>query len=508
MTAVVAATAVLAVAGCASATPERRDTGVAMFQWTWDAIAAECPTLGEAGVAWVLTSPPQEHVDGATVGTGRDAGGPDGTDADTEGPDGSEWWWSYQPVSYAVESRLGTSDEFAAMAATCGEAGVDVYADAVINHMAGVESGTGWAGTAFSHYEYPAAGAGSEGGALYGRDDFHDCDRNPEDDIDGYTEPFVIQHCELENLADLATESEHVRATIGAYLQHLLDLGATGFRIDAAKHIDPDDLAAIVAALPEGTPVISEVIRGAGEPVHPEQYTPFSTVWEFGWADRVGDFVHSGSARALADFSPGPYGLLEEGARTFVVNHDTERNGSTLSYANGAELSAATAIMLASDYGPPTLYSGYAFSDRDQGPALETDGSVADASCTGDEQPDVVAGAGWEDRAWVCQHRWPGTLELVAWRTRVVDAPVTATESHTRDGFRGAAVSIARGDTGVMIVNVTEHPIQVVVPTELADGRYCDIVLPDCAPVVVDYSEIHVTLQPWQTVALDRFTRP
>ena len=45
------------------------------------------------------------------------------------------------------------------------EAGVDVYADAVINHMAGVESGTGWAGTAFSHYEYPAAGAGSEGGA-------------------------------------------------------------------------------------------------------------------------------------------------------------------------------------------------------------------------------------------------------------------------------------------------------------------------------------------------------
>ena len=85
---------------------------------------------------------------------------------------------------------------------------------------------------------------------------------------------------------------------------------------------------------------------------------------------------------------------------------------------------------------------------------------------------------------------------------------MTATESHTRDGFRGAAVSIARGDTGVMIVNVTEHPIQVVVPTELADGRYCDIVLPDCAPVVVDYSEIHVTLQPWQTVALDRFTRP
>lgn len=456
-----------------------------MFQWSWNAIAAECPALGEAGVDWVLPSPAQEHVDGATAGL--------------ENADGTEWWWSYQPVSYAVESRLGTRDEFAAMTAACGEAGVDIYADAVINHMAGVDAGTGWAGTAFDHYEYPG---------LYGRDDFHDCNRTPDDDIDSYTEPFVIQHCELENLADLATESESVRATIVAYLEDLLSLGVTGFRIDAAKHIDPDDLAAIVAALPEGTPVISEVIRGPGEPVQPEQYTDFSTVWEFGWADRIGDFVRSGSARAIADFSPGPYGLLEQQARTFVANHDTERNGSTLSYANGAEFAAATAIMLASDYGPPTLYSGYSFSDRDAGPPLEADGSVADASCTGDEHADVVAEEGWEDGAWVCQHRWPGTLELVAWRTRVVDAPVTATESHTQEGMRGAAVSIARGSTGIAIVNVTEHPIGVAVPTELADGTYCDVVLPDCAPVAVDYSEVLVTLQPWQTVALDRFTRP
>ncbi|RWR16897.1 hypothetical protein D8Y24_12485, partial [Agrococcus lahaulensis] len=80
LTAAAATAAVLAVAGCASAAPERRDTGLAMFQWTWDAIAAECPALGEAGVAWVLTSPPQEHVDGATAGLA--------------GADGSEWWWS------------------------------------------------------------------------------------------------------------------------------------------------------------------------------------------------------------------------------------------------------------------------------------------------------------------------------------------------------------------------------------------------------------------------------
>ena len=488
LAAIVAAAAVLGVAGCASAAPERRDTGVAMFQWSWDAIAAECPALGEAGVAWVLTSPPQEHVDGATA----DFTGADDT-LGTAGADGSEWWWSYQPVSYLVDSRLGTSDQFAAMTRACGDAGVDVYADAVINHMAGVEEGTGWSGTSFGHYAYPG---------LYQQSDFHHCDRTPDDDIDAYTEPFVIQHCELENLADLATESPHVRANIGAYLQTLLDLGATGFRIDAAKHIDPDDLAAIVAALPDGTPVISEVIRGAGEPVSPEQYTPFSTVWEFGWADRVGEFVHSGSARALADLSPDAYGLLEEGARTFVANHDTERNDTTLSYRNGAEFSAATAIMLASDYGPPTLYSGYAFTDRDAGPVLEEDGTVADASCTGEEHPDRIVD-GWEDGAWVCQHRWPGTLELVSWRARVVDAPVTETTS-----VDDAYVSL-RGEAAAFAVLLDDEAAAVEVPVGLPDGSYCDVVVPDCASVVeVSGGVAALELGPWQAVALDASTRP
>ncbi|MBO1769638.1 alpha-amylase family glycosyl hydrolase [Agrococcus sp. TF02-05] len=487
LAALVATAAVLAVAGCASAPPERRDAGVAMFQWTWDAIAAECPALGDAGVAWVLTSPPQEHVDGATAAL-PDA---DGT-AGPAGPDGTEWWWSYQPVSYAVESRLGTRDEFAAMTAACGEAGVDVYADAVINHMAGVESGSGWAGTAFEHYEYPG---------LYGRADFHDCNRTPDDDIDAYREPFVIQHCELENLADLATESESVRATIVGYLEDLLSLGVTGFRVDAAKHIDPDDVAAIVGALPEGTPVISEVIRGAGEPVLPEQYTGFSTVWEFGWAERVGAFVRGGQARALADLSPAGYGLLEEGQRTFVANHDTERNSQTLSYRDGGAFAAATAVMLASDYGPPTLYSGYAFTDRDAGPVLEADGSVADASCAADARPDPEGG--WQDGDWVCQHRWPGTLELVSWRSRVVDAPVTEQSS-----IDSVFVSL-RGETAAFAVQLDDSPASVEVPVGLPDGDYCDVVVPDCASVVeVAGGVAALELDPWQAVALDRSARP
>lgn len=91
-----------------------------LFQWTWDSVAAECTsTLGPAGYGWVQVSPPQEHVRGTA------------------------WWTSYQPVSYRIESKLGTRAEFAAMVDTCRDAGVGVVVDAVVNHTTGADQGSG-----------------------------------------------------------------------------------------------------------------------------------------------------------------------------------------------------------------------------------------------------------------------------------------------------------------------------------------------------------------------------
>jgi alpha-amylase len=236
-----------AASGSAAGPAGARDVGVQLFQWTWDAIAAECTDdLGPAGYGWVLTSPPQEHVLG------------------------SEWWTAYQPVSYRIESRLGTREQFAAMVTACHAAGVDVVADAVVNHMTGKDApGTGWAGSTYAHYDYPGTWSDAAG-------DFHHCGVGPADDIGSYRDAYEVQSCELSNLADLATGTAHVQDGIVAYLHDLLSLGVDGFRIDAAKHIPVDDLAAVVDRLPAGTRILSEVIRGSGEPVTPAQYT---TVW-------------------------------------------------------------------------------------------------------------------------------------------------------------------------------------------------------------------------------------
>lgn len=303
--------AVVGVTACSGSTtpeaggppdePARNDVGVQLFQWTWDSIAAECTdVLGPAGVGWVLTSPPQEHIVG------------------------DPWWTSYQPVSYQVESRLGTREQFEAMVGACSEAGIDVVADAVVNHMTGQdEPGTGWAGSSFEHYSYPG---------LYTAEDFHHCGLTPNDDIVDYSNAEQVQTCELVNLADLDTANPEVQTTIRGYLEDLLDLGVAGFRIDAAKHMAAGDVAAIVEGLPEGTIVMQEVIGARSEPIQPADYADNGQVFDFYYASHLTGAVEGGSLEQVFQVDAASTGLTSDGAVVFVDNHDTERDGANLSF--------------------------------------------------------------------------------------------------------------------------------------------------------------------------------
>ena len=60
----------------------------------------------------------------------------------------------YQPVSYKIFSRSGDRDEFAAMVSTCAAEGVDIYVDAVINHMTGGPDSQIRTGRAGTKYQY------------------------------------------------------------------------------------------------------------------------------------------------------------------------------------------------------------------------------------------------------------------------------------------------------------------------------------------------------------------
>lgn len=59
--------------------------------------------------------------------------------------------------------------------------------------MSGADSGTGVAGSSFTHYVYPG---------IYEYQDFHHCGLEPGDDIVNYDNRLEVQTCELVNLAE------------------------------------------------------------------------------------------------------------------------------------------------------------------------------------------------------------------------------------------------------------------------------------------------------------------
>lgn len=443
-----AALAVSLLVGCTPAAPDAEPsptsapvagpgTGVLLFQWTWEAIASECEdVLAPAGYDWVLTSPPQEHVLG------------------------EEWWTAYQPVSYLLESRLGTRDEFARMVRRCDEVGVAVVADAVVNHMTGQdEPGSGWAGSPYAHYDYPGLYSDADG-------DFHHCDLTPEDDIQSYQVRAQVQRCELVDLADLATGTPRVRERIVAYLEDLLSLGVAGFRIDAAKHMPAEDVAALVAELPEGTLVLQEVIGARGEPIRPQEYLPNGYVFDFLHGQELAAVVGGGSVyRALA-LGDSETALPSERSVVFVENHDTERNGSTPSYKDRDTYVQTVVLLLALDHGTPVVHSGYAFVDRDAGPPQDAAGEVVDASCPDDAGPDARPQVG----TFVCQHRWTAVAGMVGWR----DAVGGGALEDVWEGRR--AVAFGRGAEGFVVVNGNAAELAETFTTSLPAGTYCDVV--------------------------------
>ncbi len=407
--------------------------GVQLFLWNFNSVAQECEHLGDAGIDWVLVAPPQEHIQGG------------------------EWWVGYQPVSYKLESQLGTQSEFEAMVKTCGDQGVEIYVDAVINHMTGSSECVGTAGTQYAKYEY---------GDLYTRSDFHACEETMDGQIADWASITQVQQCELLNLADLRTEDATVQAKIVGYLQSLVDLGVTGFRIDAAKHIAVADLEAIKAKLPAEIKYIQEVIPGTPS-AEPGDYLSVGDIFGFDLAYQLASIFTQQVAFLPDTSTESPWITPSNQTVVMVSNHDTERNGQTLNYSQPAQFEAATALMLALDYGQPMLYSSFAFDSYDWAPKDEN-GRMLDAKCA---QSSEIYLTNHEAGTWLCQHRMNSVNGMIQFRDETSGLPVT--NPQTSD----AVLSFERGDKGFFAVNVTAMDQKgVEITTNLADGKYSDLI--------------------------------
>jgi hypothetical protein len=183
--------------------PQSKQVIIQMFEWSWDSIASECKNfIGPAGYGYVQGA----HV--ILFATRRPLTAAFPVNPAQEHITGSQWWVDYQAVSYKLETKRGNREQFANMVKACHAADVKVIvgasrikamsglthleSDTLFNHMAGIDSGVGFAGSSFTHYDYPG---------IYTRGNFHHCG-TPGDNIQDFKSRKQVQTCQLVNLAE------------------------------------------------------------------------------------------------------------------------------------------------------------------------------------------------------------------------------------------------------------------------------------------------------------------
>ena len=461
---------------------------VHLFEWRWADIEKECSFLAAKGFTGVQVSPPNEHLV-PTV----DQGGQPASDY--------PWWARYQPVTHLAgpttfDSRSGTWAEFTNMANTCNNLGVGIYVDAVFNHMADIQVGSPPAGTSGTQYQSTLPGRFY--GAQYQEDDFHgDCT------ISSYKDRAQVQRCKLAGLPDLDTGKVDVQTEIRNYLQALINAGVKGFRIDGAKHMAAQDIAAILNGLTGSFYVFQEAIDiDATERVRDWEYTPSGDVTEFEYSViAMGNKFNncSGVLSDLQTFTTWSAMMPGRFAQVFVDNHDNQRGhgpggACIVDHRDGAVHRLANVFTLAYPYGHPSVMSSYYWSDNpasqagdSMGPPTVNGGpgsSGATKPVYGDNQAagDYPANCSGSYPAeptnddlgkWVCEHRNTAIANMVKFRQVTNGEPVTNWQNI--GGAPSNHIAFGRGNKGFVAINRTSSEATTTYQTGMAAGTYCDI---------------------------------
>jgi len=413
---------------------------VHLFEWHWDTIADECERfLGPKKVGGIQISPPNEN---RVIGD-------------------RPWWERYQPVSYTLTTRSGDRAALKDMIDRCHAVGVNVYADAVINHMASCcGQGTGTAGSSMDYDKesFPAV--------PYSHFDFNDNNCNTASGgIENYNDANQVRNCRLVGLIDLNQGTDYVRNMIIDYFNDLLSLGVDGFRVDAVKHMWPGDVNYIFTNTDKtyngkNPYFVSEVIdKNSGEPIHASDYFSSGQVTDFMYGIEIKKNIHQ--IHYLKTFGES-WGLLPDYySLTFLNNHDNQRDAAdtVITFQNDPyDFKIATAFQLAWPYGVSRVMSSYYFSDFDAGPPGNQRSVNSDTATT--------CGNGW-----ACEHRWKVIAPMFEF-----EAVVEGTKMNDWWDNGKNQIAFGRGDQGFIAINKDSYTLKQTLQTGLAPGQYKDVV--------------------------------
>ncbi len=307
-------------------------SGVAqLFDWPFRDVTRELCSLRADGYSHVHVSPPE-----------LSNGGP--------------WWGRYQPLDLRViDGPLGNEADFKAMTAEAKRCGISIVADLVLNHAANLglneselfyppgcdrslpvsssERACIWKPEHFNREEC-VRDWGNHCAVLYGRICGGNGDRGLPDLATG--------HCETGGRLDIQSRNYNPEVLRAAqrFIIKLADLGVTGIRLDAAKHMHPafieDLLSQEVRSRIDWA--YGEIIADRAEEPSMRSYMHIRDLDFMDFAltrSMMEAFSFSGSLANLRNASANGRALPPDMSVAFVTQHDVWGNESGLGYRWG-----------------------------------------------------------------------------------------------------------------------------------------------------------------------------
>lgn len=481
---------------------ETVDEGKILQAWNWsfENITANLKTVAEQGFTTIQVSPPNEikmPTKGFTVCTEDNSNG---------------WWMFYQPAGFqlneSTDNALGTKAEFVKMCEEANKIGVKILVDAVINHMGTDDDHADeiYDNTSTNPMDHVNPRAAEFEQEILAAEAFHspwiDCTyiENLGQTMPKYDETgapllndngkqkyggsatvaditnSITRHC-TSGLPDLDTSQQVVQDAIYDYLEELILAGASGFRIDAAKHIETsEDLEEYKSDFWEDTLIklrenypdkeiyaYGEILNKCGDGRPFSMYTKLMDVTDSSAYWSIKDAVVNGGTNGNSVPAYPSYedsSLYGENYVKFTTQNVIQWNESHDTYIDGST-------------------SSLSVEHRDKIWAL----TAARKEITGVyfARPDDATGNSREEIEAICTNILMGEARISSWANTAVKA-VNQFDNYFGDADEALSVQnkmtlIERGGLGATIVNLGGTTGDAKIwATTLADGEYTDAI--------------------------------
>jgi alpha-amylase len=446
---------------------ENTADGAILHAWCWsfDTIKENMASIAAAGFSTIQTSPANQCK--STYPTMKLMG------SDTSGGTDGCWWWQYQPTDWTIGNyQLGTEQDFKAMCAEADKYGIKIIVDVIPNHTTPDLS-------VVSQNLFNAAGGNNANGSttatstgtsyttgLYHADGFTS--------ISNWSDRLQCTTGEMGGLPDVNTENPKFQDYFIKYLNELVADGCDGMRYDTGKHIgvpsDPLDyntsangwtnnfwpVVSGQEANLDGTKfdatdlfIYGEVLQSDMSSSTMAEYQKYIGMTASSYGSTLRSAIRSNnfSASNLSNLNVSDTSK----ATTWVESHDTYCNDHESAWMTDEQIQLAWAVIACRGEGTPLFFSRPAGSN----------GSA------GNYWGNNVLGAAGDNNY---------KSKIVAQSNFFRNAMVGESTTLSNPTGSNTLLEIARGTSGVALINVGTGSQSLSISTELADGTYTDTV--------------------------------